>query len=73
MKDGGWSWAAFFLGSLWYLFNGMTKKGIVLLLISVFTGLAALPFIHIYAGVKARSDLFEYTLKEKSKIDLNAI
>jgi hypothetical protein len=33
----------------------------------------ALPFLHVYCGVKGRSDLYEHELKKKARIDPSSI
>lgn len=72
-KYSGWSWIAFFLGPIWYFNNGLFKKASFLLLVCIFSLFLALPFILIYCGVSARDDLYEFKLKEKSKINISAI
>ena len=61
-SKGGWHWPAFFLGPLWYLLNGMTKKGVWLSLLCVFSMFFALPFVMFYAGAKAKGDLYNFRL-----------
>jgi len=73
INNKGWHWPAFLFGSIWYLFNGLMKKGVILLIITIFSGFIALPFIHIYCGVKAKQDLYIQEKKEKSKVYLNMI
>jgi len=73
MKDSGWSWAAFFLGPIWYLSNGLVKKGFIMVLIVVISCFLAIPFILIYCGVKGKSDLYEMNLRTKSRIDLKEL
>ena len=69
----GWSWNALLLGPFWYLLNGLTKKGLFLLAIALFSiGLAA-PFIWIYCAVRAKTDLYERRLSDKSRYDIDNI
>lgn len=69
----GWSWSALLLGPFWYLSNGITKKGIFFLAIVIISvGLAA-PFVWIYCAVRAKTDLYEQKLFDKSKFNLDKI
>jgi hypothetical protein len=73
MLNGGWSWTALILGPFWYLMNGLTKKGIFLLIVAVISiGLAA-PFIWIYCAVRAKADFYESKLSAKSRFDIDKI
>jgi len=69
----GWNWLSFLFGPFWYLFNGLVGKGIILLIITVFTIGFGAPIIWIYCGLRGNSDLYEKKLKNKSRIDLNKI
>ena len=69
----GWSWSALLLGPFWYFSNGLVKKGLFLLAIALFSvGLAA-PFIWVYCAVRAKSDLYEKRLIEKTRYDIGQI
>lgn len=70
-ETSGWDWSAFILGPFWYLTNGMTSKGIWLLVLCVGTLLSAAPFVWIYCGARGKGDLYECKLKQKSKINLD--
>ncbi len=72
-ESGGWDWLAFLLGPFWYLWKGMTNKGIWLLVICIVTFLCAVPFIWIYCGAKGKGDLYEYRLKQKSRFDIDKL
>jgi len=69
----GWSWVAFVLGPFWYVSKGMTKKGIWLQILCVFSFFTAAPFVWIYCGIRGKSDLYSYRLREKSRLDLSKI
>jgi hypothetical protein len=72
-SQAGWSWSALLLGPFWYLSNGLTKKGLFLLAIALLSvGLAA-PFIWIYCAVRAKTDLYERRLFDKTRFDINKI
>ncbi len=65
----GWNWFALFIGPFWYIFNGLLKKGIILLVIVIISiGLAA-PFVWIYCAVRANPDLYEKKLFDKSRLN----
>ena len=72
-KTGGWQWSAFILGPFWYLSKGMITKSMWLLALCLLTCLCAIPFVWIYCGARGRGDLYNYKLKEKSKIDLKEL
>jgi len=67
-KSSGWNWASFILGPFWYLTNGLTSKGLILLIISIITLGFGIPIIWIYCGLRGNSDLYENNLKKKIKI-----
>jgi hypothetical protein len=69
----GWHWPAFFLGPFWYISKGMTLKGVILLLICIFTCLAGVPVILIYTGFKGKSDYYERQLQAKGNFNINNI
>jgi len=68
-----WNWIAFFFGPFWYLAKGMTSKGIWMLIICIFTLFAAYPFLMFYSGAKGESDLYEYQLMVRSRLNLDKI
>ncbi len=72
-KRDGWDWLAFSFGPFWYFVKGMYTKGFWLLVILVFSCLLSLPFICVYCGSKGRHDLYNFELKNKSKINLNGL
>jgi hypothetical protein len=51
----------------------MTLKGVVLLLICIFTCLAGVPVILIYTGFKGKSDYYESQLQAKGNFNINNI
>jgi hypothetical protein len=69
----GWLWISFLLGPFWYLSKGMVAKGIWLLVLCVFTLMAAAPFVWIYCGARGKGDWYDYRLKESSRINLNEL
>ncbi len=72
-NDTGWSWLALLVGPFWYLTHGLTKKGLILLSITLLSvGLAA-PFVWIYCAVRAKTDLYESRLFNKSRFDVDTI
>lgn len=73
MDDKGWSWAGLALGPIWYLTNGMIKKGTVMVLVILASCLLALPFVMIYCGAKAKSDYYEKILRARSKVNLHEL
>ena len=63
-KSHGWSWFAFLFGPLWYLYKGMIKKGIIILIVgtvmaSIIPGIGAVA-VWIYCGFKGNEDFDEY-------------
>jgi len=69
----GWSWLALLIGPFWYLSNGLTKKGLFLLAIALFSvGLGA-PFVWVYCAVRGKSDLYERQLFDKTRFDVSKI
>jgi hypothetical protein len=69
----GWSWLALIIGPFWYFTHGLVGKGAILLLISILSvGLAA-PFVWIYCALRAKTDLHEKTLYNKSRISIEKI
>jgi hypothetical protein len=69
----GWSWAAFFLGPVWYLQHGLSVKGLVLLLLVLATVGLALPIVCVYAGLRARGDEYERWLAHRGQPDLRRL
>ena len=61
-RAGGWHWPAFFLGPFWYVFNGMTSKGVWLLALCILSALLAVPFVMFYCGAKGKGDLYNHSL-----------
>jgi hypothetical protein len=69
----GWSWSALLLGPFLYLINGLWKKGLFLLaIVLISVGLAA-PFIWIYCAMRAKTDLYEQKLCDKSRFNIDKI
>ena len=69
----GWSWLALIIGPFWYFIIGLVGKGVVLLLISILSVGFAAPFVWIYCALRAKTDLHEKTLYNKSRINIEKI
>ena len=69
----GWSWLALIIGPFWYFIYGLVGKGAVLLLISILSFGFAAPFVWIYCALRAKTDLHEKTLYNKSRINIEKI
>ena len=69
----GWNWNALLLGPLWYISNGLAKKGYTLLAISIFSLGFAVPFIWVYSAIRANTDFVEQSLQNKSRYDIDKI
>ncbi len=61
-----WNWWAFFLGPIWFLFEGLWVFSIILLLLIGLSGGILLPFTMIYAGAKANEALVDFRLARHS-------
>ena len=72
-KRRGWHWPAFFLGPIWYINKGMTRKGVWMLVLCFESALTAVPFLLLYSGIRARSDLFEHKLRMNVSLDINRL
>ena len=64
-KSHGWNWFAFLFGPLWYLYKGMIKKGIIILIVgtvfaSIIPGIGGV-LVWIYCGSKGNRDLAEHS------------
>jgi len=53
----GWNWGAFFLGPVWYFVHGLWVHAIILTILIMLSGGILLPFVMIYAGMKANETL----------------
>ena len=53
----GWNWGAFFLGPLWYFLRGLWVYAVILTILIMLSGGILLPFVMIYAGLKANETL----------------
>lgn len=69
----GWSWTSFLLGPFWYIANGMTGKGLILLLVAIITFGFGIPIIWLYCGLKGKSDLHEKNIKDHSRFSPHKI
>ena len=73
IKSVGWNWFSFLFGPFWYIYKGLTTKGIILLIISIITLGFGMPIIWFYCGLRGNTDFFEKKLKSKSTINLDKI
>ncbi len=62
----GWNWWAFFLGPLWFLFEGLWIHTIILVILIGLSGGILLPFTMIYSGAKANETLVDFRLARHS-------
>lgn len=62
----GWNWLALILGPFWYLAMGMWVYGFLLLAIVFLSGGLLLPFVWLYAGLKANEDLLDFRIARRS-------
>lgn len=62
----GWNWFALILGPFWYLAMGMWVYGFLLLSIAFLSGGLLLPFVWLYAGLKANEDLLDFRIARRS-------
>lgn len=62
----GFNWLALILGPFWYFLVGMWVQGSILLAIAFLSGGILIPFVWVYAGLKANEDLLEFRLARKS-------
>lgn len=62
----GWNWWAFFLGPIWFLFEGFWVQAIILLLLIGLSGGILLPFVMVYSGAKANETLVDFRLARHS-------
>jgi hypothetical protein len=69
----GWSWVCFFLGPIWYLKEGLTRKGLILIALVLVTAGLGLPAICFYCGFRGKRDLYEKELRRRSVYSLGDI
>ncbi len=62
----GWNWWAFFLGPIWFLFEGLWVQAIILLSLIGLSGGILLPLVMIYSGAKAHETLVDFRLARHS-------
>jgi len=58
----GWNWGAFFLGPIWYLYQGLWVYTVILTCLLWLSGGILLPFTMFYAGLKANETLADARL-----------
>lgn len=61
-----WNWWALFFGPFWYFGTGLWIHGVILLTITFLSGGLLLPFVWLYAGLKANEDLLEFRIARRS-------
>ncbi len=62
----GWNWWAFFLGPVWFLFEGLWVHTTILLLLIALSGGILLPFVMVYSAAKANETLVDFRLARHS-------
>ncbi len=62
----GWNWGAFFLGPIWYLFEGLWVYTVILTCLLMLSGGILLPFVMVYSGLKANETLEDARLAHHS-------
>jgi len=60
------NWWALVLGPFWYLAEGMWVHASILLTIAFLSGGILIPFVWLYAGLKADEDLLDTRIMRKS-------
>ena len=61
-----WNWAAFVLGPVWYLGQGLWVHGAILLGLAFVSGGLLIPLVWVYAGLKADEDVLEFRIAQHS-------
>ncbi len=61
-----WNWWVLIFGPFWYFGKGLWIHGTILLSIAFLSGGLLLPFVWIYAGLKANEDLLEFRIARRS-------
>ncbi len=61
-----WNWWALLFGPFWYVGQGLWIHAIILLAIIVLSGGLLLPFVWLYAALKANEDLLEFRIARRS-------
>lgn len=59
-----WNWWSFLFGCFWYFSKGVWAKGLIILVITIFSGGVAIPLIWIYCGLLGNYDY--YLLKARN-------
>lgn len=60
------NWLALVLGPVWYFLAGLWVHGVILLSITFLSGGLLLPFVWLYAALKADEDLLDARLMRRS-------
>lgn len=53
-----WNWAAFLFGGLWYLQKGIWAKGLIIILLALFSGGIGIPVLWLYCAVFGNWDYY---------------
>lgn len=61
-----WNWWALIFGPFWYLAKGLWVLGSILLGIVILSAGLLIPFVWLYAGLKANEDLLDARIMGKS-------
>lgn len=60
------NWWALFLGPFWYLAKGLWVHASILFTIVLLSGGILVPFVWLYAGLKAEEDLLDARIAQRS-------
>jgi len=64
LSKSGWNWYAFFFNIVWYFKHGIVEKGIIMLVLTIFSlGIGIIP-VAIYAGLKGNQDRYNESIKK---------
>ncbi len=61
-----WNWWALIVGPFWYFGKGLWIHGVVLVSIVFLSGGLLIPFVWLYAALKANEDLLEFRVARRS-------
>lgn len=62
-----WSWPAFFLGPLWYLWHGIWLQAAIMLLVIILGNWIMLLPVGIYCGLRFNEDVQELKKRNRQK------
>lgn len=61
-----WNWWALIFGPFWYLVEGLWVHAFILFSIVILSGGVLIPFVWLYAGLKANEDLLDHQVMKRS-------